>query len=381
VSEAPALPPPLGLLAELTHRCPLRCPYCSNPVDLQRRSAELDTDTWLRVFREAAALGVLQLHLSGGEPTARADIVALTRGAAEAGLYTNLITSGVGVGEEGLAALVEAGLDHLQLSIQDVEPDEADRVAGLPGAHRRKRAFAHAVAGTPLAFTINLVIHRDNVGRVDAMIDEAAALGAGRIEVAHAQYYGWGLANRAALMPGRDAALRARDVVEAARQRLAGSVAIDYVPPDYLGRFPKPCVNGWGRRVVNVAPDGTALPCHAAATIPGLEFWNVRDRALGEIWRFSPAFEAYRGTAWVREPCTSCPRLPVDFGGCRCQAFAITGDARNADPVCSLSPYRDRIDAALAEPKAPLRYREFAARPGREETHGSRAPDLHDLPR
>jgi pyrroloquinoline quinone biosynthesis protein E len=244
-TSRPGLPAPLGLLAELTHRCPLRCPYCSNPTDLQRRSDELDTETWLRVLGEAAGLGIMQLHLSGGEPTARADIADLTRGAAAAGLYTNLITSGVGLGPDKLAALAEAGLDHLQLSIQDVDPVEADRVAGLAGAHRRKRELARAVAGTRLAFTINIVIHRGNIDRVDAMMAEAAELGASRIEVAHAQYYGWGLANRAALMPSREAARQARDAVAAARVRLAGRVAIDYVPPDYLGRYPKPCMNGW----------------------------------------------------------------------------------------------------------------------------------------
>lgn len=355
--------PPLALLAELTHRCPLRCVYCSNPIDLLRRSAELDTATWLRVFREAAALGIMQLHLSGGEPTARADIAELTRGAAEAGLYTNLITSGVGIGPDKLAALVAAGLDHIQLSIQDVDPEEADRIAGLSGAHRRKRELAAAIVATDLAFTVNVVIHRGNIGRVPAMMEEAADLGAGRIEVAHAQYYGWGLANRASLMPSREAARAARGAVEEGRARLAGRVAVDYVPPDYLGRYPKPCMNGWGRRSLNVAPDGAVLPCHAAHTIPGLAFWSVRDRALGDIWENSPAFAAYRGTEWMRAPCTTCPRREVDWGGCRCQAMAIAGDAREADPVCTLSPFRERVDAALDEAPAPFAYREFAREP------------------
>ncbi|HKH34271.1 MAG TPA: radical SAM protein [Beijerinckiaceae bacterium] len=295
MSLLPPLPAPLGLLAELTHRCPLACPYCSNPLDLERRSGELDTATWLRLFEEAAALGVLQLHLSGGEPAARSDLAALVRGASRAGLYTNLITSGI-------------GLD-----------------------------------------SINAVIHRANIDVVEEFVREAAALGARRIEVAHSQYYGWALKNRAALLPSAEQVAETRATVERLRVELQGTIVIDYVAPDYFGRFPKPCMNGWGRQSLNVTPSGRVLPCHAAETIPGLGFWSVRERPLREIWQESPAFNAFRGTGWMREPCASCPRREVDFGGCRCQALALTGDPRNADPVCMHSPARALITAALEE--------------------------------
>lgn len=343
--------PPLGLLAELTHRCPLSCAYCSNPIDLARRSAELDTATWIRVFEQAAGLGVLQLHLSGGEPTARADVLDLTGAARAAGLYTNLITSGIGLGPDRIAALARAGLDHLQLSVQDVLPDEADRMAGLAGSHAAKREVARIAVAAGLALTINAVVHRGNVARIPDLVAEAVALGAGRIEIAHAQYHGWALTNRDALMPTREQVEVARDAVAELRGAHLGRIGIDYVAPDYYARYPKPCMNGWGRRTLNVTPSGWALPCHSAQTIPGLVFWNVRDHSLKEIWEESPAFGAFRGTGWMREPCRSCSRQEIDFGGCRCQALALTGDARNTDPVCTLSPMRDRVVVALSRPE------------------------------
>jgi PqqA peptide cyclase len=360
-----SVPPPLGLLAELTHRCPLACPYCSNPLELERRSGELDTATWLGVFEEAAALGVLQLHLSGGEPAARADLVELTRGAARAGLYTNLITSGIGLDGARLEALAAAGLDHVQLSVQHVRAPEADRIAGYAGAHARKRALAREVARTGLALTINVVIHRANIAVVEELVREAAELGARRIEVAHAQYYGWALKNRAALMPSANEASAARAMVERLRDEIAGAIVIDYVAPDYFGRFPKPCMNGWGRQSLNVSPSGRVLPCHAAETIPGLSFWSVRDHALAEIWQVSPAFNAFRGTAWMREPCASCPRKAIDFGGCRCQALALTGNASNTDPVCSYSPAHALVAAAVEQAQTSpgeFAYRRYPAR-------------------
>ena len=362
----PPLAPPLGLLAELTHRCPLACPYCSNPLDLERRSAELDTATWLRVFDEAAALGVLQLHLSGGEPASRPDLVALVGGAAKAGLYTNLITSGIGLDRARLDGLAAAGLDHVQLSVQHVREDEADRIAGYRGAHAKKRAFAREVAAAGLPLTINAVIHRANIDAVEALVAEAVTLGARRIEVAHAQYYGWGLKNRAALMPTAAQAAAARASVERLREELRGAIVIDYVAADHFGRFPKPCMSGWGRRSLNVNPAGRVLPCHAAETIPGLSFWNVQDRPLKEIWEQSPAFNAFRGTDWMREPCASCARKEIDFGGCRCQALALTGDAANTDPVCVYSPARARIAAAVEEAQggaADLAYRRYQPAP------------------
>ena len=338
LAPAEKLPTPLGLLAELTHRCPLGCPYCSNPLKLDPRADELDTATWARVFREAAALGVLQVHLSGGEPAARRDLVEITAAARAAGLYANLITSAVGLTEKTLDALADAGLDHVQISIQDSLAASADRIAGYDGAFARKRALAAHVVHLKLPLTVNAVIHRANIERVGDLVELALALGAGRVEIAHVQYYGWALENRAALMPTAEQVKRAVGEVEALRERHRGRIVIDAVVPDYHARYPKPCVGGWGRRSLNVTPAGRVLPCHAAETIPGLEFWSVRDHSLADIWASSPAFRAFRGTDWMQEPCASCPRRHEDFGGCRCQAFALTGDARATDPVCHLSP-------------------------------------------
>ena len=334
-----ALPRPLGLLAELTHRCPLGCPYCSNPLALDPRADELDTATWARVLNEAAALGVLQVHLSGGEPASRRDLVEITAAARSAGLYTNLITSGVGVTTQRLAALAEAGLDHVQVSIQDSEEKSADHIAGYDGAYARKRALAAAVVALKLPLTVNAVIHRANIARVENLVALALEMGATRVEIAHVQYYGWALKNRATLMPTRAQVDEAVKAVEELRKRHHGRIVIDAVVPDYHARFPKPCVGGWGRRSLNVTPAGRVLPCHAAESIPGLEFWSVRDHSLEEIWISSPAFTAFRGTAFLPEPCQTCERREIDFGGCRCQAFALTGDARATDPVCQLSPH------------------------------------------
>jgi PqqA peptide cyclase len=339
---------PLGLLAELTHRCPLGCPYCSNPLALDARENELDTATWSRVFREAAQLGVLQVHLSGGEPGARRDLVDITAGAHAAGLYTNLITSAVGITEKRLDALAEAGLDHVQISIQDSDAQSADHIAGYAGAFARKRALAVEVVRHKLLLTVNAVVHRANIDRIAQMVDLALALGASRIEIAHVQYYGWALRNRAALMPSREQVQRAAAAVDKLRSRHHGRIVIDAVVPDYYARYPKPCVGGWGRRSLNVTPAGKVLPCHAAESLPGLQFWNVREHSLADIWANSPAFNAFRGTVWMKEPCASCPRRELDFGGCRCQAFALTGDAGATDPVCHLSPDHVRVEELAA---------------------------------
>lgn len=344
-----ALPRPLGLLAELTHRCPLACPYCSNPLRLDAREDELDTATWARVFREAAALGVLQVHLSGGEPAARRDIVELTAAAHDAGLYTNLITSGIGVTPERFAALSDAGLDHVQVSIQDSEPESADRIAGYRGAFARKNALAAEVIRHGMPLTVNAVMHRANIDHIEAMVDLALALGAGRVEIAHVQYYGWALKNRDRLMPTREQVERAVATVGALRARHHGRIVIDAVVPDYYARLPKACVGGWGRRSLNVTPSGKVLPCHAAETIPGLVFWNVRAHSLADIWQNAPAFNAFRGEDWMQEPCRTCPKRGEDFGGCRCQALALTGDARAADPVCHLSPHHARLAELVLE--------------------------------
>jgi pyrroloquinoline quinone biosynthesis protein E len=346
---------PLGMLAELTHRCPLGCPYCSNPLALDSRQDELDTAAWIRVLEQAGALGVLQLHLSGGEPAARRDLVDITAAARRAGLYTNLITSGVGVDAKRLKQLVEAGLDHVQISIQDSIPAAADKIAGYEGAFARKSALAADVRAHGLPLTVNAVIHRANIDRIADLVALALDMGASRVEIAHVQYYGWALRNRAALMPRRDQVERAVGVVEELRRRHRGAIVIDSVVPDYHARFPKPCVGGWGRRSLNVTPTGKVLPCHAAETIPGLEFWSVRDHSLADIWTSSPAFTAFRGTDYLPEPCKSCDRREIDFGGCRCQAFALTGDARATDPVCHLSPHHAEV-RALAESEEDAAY-------------------------
>ena len=346
-----ALGKPTAMLAELTHRCPLQCPYCSNPIDLARRSDELTTAEWARVFGEAAKLGILQIHLSGGEPTARKDIVDLVKAAFDAGLYTNLITSGVMMEEARLDAVLDAGLDHVQISLEDVEPGENDRIGNYKGGFEKKIALARAVRARQAPLTVNAVIHRHNIGHVNAFIDLALELDAARIEIAHTQYYGWALKNRAALIPTEKQARAAHDLVVRRHEELKGLLVIDAVLPDYYARFPKPCMGGWGRTSLAVAPSGKVMPCHAADSIPGLEFDNVRDKSLTEIWETSSAFTAYRGTGWMEEPCRGCERREVDWGGCRCQAFALAGRAEATDPACSRSDRHAEI-AALASTEA-----------------------------
>jgi pyrroloquinoline quinone biosynthesis protein E len=339
---------PLALLAELTHRCPLRCPYCSNPTALTGPGGELDTATWARVFREAAELGCLQIHLSGGEPTARRDILALVAAASAAGLYTNLITAGVLLDAAKLAALAAAGLDHVQLSVQDAEPGSADRIGGYAGGHARKLAVARLVTAAGLPLTLNAVVHRQNLDRLPALIALALDLGAGRLEVAHVQYYGWALANRDALLPSRDQLEVATETVEAARRALGGRLVIDYVVPDYHAARPKACMGGWGRRFLAVSPSGRVLPCHAAESLPGFDFPDVRQVTLRQAWEESEAFARFRGTGWMPPPCRGCDRAELDWGGCRCQAFALTGDAAATDPACALSPHHALLASAVA---------------------------------
>ena len=338
--------PPVSLLAELTHRCPLQCPYCSNPLELERVAGELDTATWKRVIDEASELGVLQTHFSGGEPTLRRDLPQLVAHAVSTAQYTNLITAGVLLDEPKLDALVEAGLDHLQLSIQDSRAENANRIGGYRNGHAKKLQVAAMVREAGLPLTLNAVVHRQNLDHLGEIIDLAVELGAKRLEVAHVQYYGWALHNRAALMPTREQAEASVELVEAARARLKGTLVIDYVVPDYYARYPKPCMGGWGRQNLNVTPSGKVLPCHAAETIPGLRFDNVRERPLADIWYRSEAFNAFRGTDWMAEPCRSCPRKLVDFGGCRCQAMALAGRAEATDPACSLSPLHEELVAS-----------------------------------
>jgi pyrroloquinoline quinone biosynthesis protein E len=351
--------PPMAMLAELTHRCPLACPYCSNPLELTGRQAEMTAAQWADVFRQAAELGVLQLHLSGGEPAARRDLEQIARAASRAGLYTNLITSGVGLTRKRLEALDAAGLDHVQLSIQGPDAQSADEIGGYRGGFARKMEVAGWIAGIGFPLTLNAVMHRGNLERLDETIALAVDLGARRIEVACVQFHGWAVLNKGALMPSRAQALAARDTVAAARERLKGTLVIDFVPPDHHATYPKPCMGGWGSVGMNVAPDGTVMPCHAAATIPGLTFDRVQDRPLAEIWTESAAFNAYRGDAWMQEPCRSCARKHVDWGGCRCQAMAIAGDPAATDPTCSKSPHNAALRAAAeASLDGAMTYRE-----------------------
>jgi len=339
--------PPLGLLAELTYRCPLHCAYCSNPVNLTHYRDELTTAQCVDVFTQARDLGVLQLHLSGGEPMARHDLLELVTHAHGLGLYLNLVTAALSLTDKTAAQLAAAGLDHVQISVQDADPVSANAIAGVRG-HDRKLAAAKAVKALGLPLTANVVLHRGNLDRIAEIIDLAEAMGADRLELANTQYYGWGLLNRNALMPSRQQLDHAQAVAMEARRRLANKMTIVYIVADYHTDRPKPCMNGWGARQLTVAPNGDVAPCPVASVIPDLNPENVKSRSLKEIWYDSPSFNRFRGTEWMPEPCQSCPQKEVDFGGCRCQAYQLTGDAAATDPVCGLSPNRQLIDDALA---------------------------------
>jgi pyrroloquinoline quinone biosynthesis protein E len=371
-SIAPFAGGPAGLLAELTHRCPLQCPYCSNPLELERSNVELTAAEWGETFRQAAAIGALQLHLSGGEPTARRDLEDILAHAVDAGLYTNLVTSAVLLSRERLQRLAEIGLDHVQVSIQDVVPDSADRISGFQGGVAKKRDVARWTREFGMGLTINAPMHRQNIAHLPQIIDFAVDVDAQRIEIAHIQYYAWAQVNRAALIPTRETFMDTVGVVEEAKKRLAGVLNFDFVIHDHYATRPKACTGGWGRSIMAVTPSGKALPCHAAQTLPGLTFDNVRDTSLADIWRHGAAFNAFRGTDWMKEPCRSCDRREIDFGGCRCQAFAIAGDAAATDPACHLSPEHARFAAyAEVESHAPApefiyrRYGGAAASPAR----------------
>jgi len=341
-------PRPHGLLAELTHRCPLSCPYCSNPLALVPHGDELVTAEWNRLFLEAAALGVVQLGLSGGEPILRPDLVELVAAARAAGLYTNLITSAAGLTPALAGKLKTAGLDVVQVSLQADISELANTIAGA-SVHERKLAGTHAAVAAGLPLGINIVLHRQNIHRLAQMILLAESLGAMRIELASTQFYGWAFKNRTALLPSHDQVRKAAEIAKSESERLRGRIQIVYVPPDYYEKRPKPCLHGWGMRGITVDPAGNVLPCQAAEAIPGLEFDNIRQHDLAWIWRESEAFNRFRGTEWLPEPCHSCDFREIDFGGCRCQAALFTGDAARTDPVCEFSPDRPLLDRALAE--------------------------------
>lgn len=348
-SPSPARPDaPLAMLLELTHRCPLRCAYCSNPLALVGTAQELPTEAWQAALDQAAALGMLQVHFSGGEPMARPDLVTLVQHATERGLYSNLITSGVMLDAPRLAALVAAGLSHLQLSFQDMDEAGAYWVSGYRGGVAKKQAVAEAVLAAGLALTLNFVVTRHNAERLPSMLAYAAALGVGRVEIANTQYYGWGLKNRAALIPSRAQLETMNALVADWRERYKGRMVIDYVIPDYYANRPKACMGGWGQRFINLMPDGTILPCHAAQTLPHLSFPRFPDSSLAAAWYEHPSFAAYRGTDWMPDPCGSCEHKERDWGGCRCQALALAGEASQPDPTCHRSPHHAEV-VALAE--------------------------------
>jgi pyrroloquinoline quinone biosynthesis protein E len=332
-------PRPLGLLAELTHRCPLRCPYCSNPTALS--SEELDTTEWIGALQEAAALGVIHVFFSGGEPLLRPDLHGLVTAAHDAGLYTNLITSAFGLDHERARRLRDCGLDSVQISFQSDEGELADAIAGTQ-AHRRKLEAAAAVVALGLPLTVNVVLHRGNIDRLEEIIALAERLGAQRLELANAQLYGWAFRNRLVLLPTRAQVARAAPRALAARDRLRGTMEVIYVLPDYYGDRPKPCMQGWGQQHLTIDPSGRVLPCPTASCIPGMHFDTVREKSLTWIWSQSEAFTRFRGTEWLPEPCQSCERRDIDFGGCRCQAALLTGDGARTDPACALAP--DRVN-------------------------------------
>ena len=355
---------PYLLLAELTHSCPLHCPYCSNPVEYPS-GRELSTAEWGRVFEEASQLGVLHVGFSGGEPLRRADLAGLVAVAQAAGLYTNLITSAVGLQRQRAAQLRQAGLDSIQISFQSDQETLADQIAGI-SAHALKLQAAKVVRELGFPLTVNVVLHRGNIDRLEQIISLAGNLEAERLELANAQYYGWAFQNRAALLPTRSQIARATEVVAARKKQLLGQMDILFVTPDYYSERPKPCMNGWATRFLTVNPVGDVLPCPTASAIKELRFDNVRARPLAWIWSQSESFNRFRGTEWMPPPCCECPWREIDFGGCRCQAALITGDANATDPACALSPHRQRLAGfveSVQQDSAAIP--SFAADPGR----------------
>ncbi|MFK0173549.1 pyrroloquinoline quinone biosynthesis protein PqqE [Streptomyces sp. NPDC090306] len=346
-------PPPWALLAELTHACPLHCGYCSNPLELARKSTELTAAEWADVFRQAAGLGILHTHLSGGEPLLRTDLEDIVAAAEQAGVYTQLVTSGVGLDRARLARLADAGLRSVQLSVQHSDATASDRIAGRTASFRAKENAAGLVRDAGLPLGVNVVLHRLNLDAVDDLVQLALDWGADRIELANTQFYGWGLLNRDALMPTRDQVEEASKTVDAWRSRLDGAMEIVWVVPDYFDGRPKPCMGGWGAVSLTVTPDGTVLPCPASADLPGLAPDNVREHGLRWIWEESHSFNLYRGTTWMPSPCRTCDLRDTDFGGCRCQAFALTGDAARTDPACALSPDHHKILEQAEGPRNP----------------------------
>lgn len=357
--------PPRWLLAELTYACPLQCPYCSNPVDYAKYPNELSTEDWKRVLTEARKMGAVQLGFSGGEPLTRKDLVELVKHARVLGYYSNLITSGYGMTEEKIIQLKEAGLDHIQVSIQASSQELNDHIAGTK-SFEHKKAVAHLVKKHGYPMVLNVVMHRENIHQMPQILEMAEELGADYVELANAQYYGWAHTNRDLLLPTKEQFQQAEQIAQAFKEKVTGKMKIYYVVPDYYEDRPKACMNGWGTTFLTIAPDGVALPCHSARDLPGLDCPNVNDYSIHEIWHDSKAFNFFRGFEWMKEPCRSCDEKEKDFGGCRCQAYLLTGDMYLADPVCSKSPEHAviqqaidsaKVTASLASDEKPLVFR------------------------
>nr|WP_277346262.1 pyrroloquinoline quinone biosynthesis protein PqqE [Solimonas marina] len=342
----------MWLLAELTYRCPLHCVFCYNPVDYAGQGAELSTDDWKRVLREGRALGAAQLGLSGGEPLLRDDLEAIVREARQLGYYINLLTSGVGLTETRIAALRDAGLDHIQLSFQDSTREMNDFLSSTRTFDLKNRV-AQLIKQYDYPMVLNCVLHRYNIDHVQQILEMAEAMGAEYVELANTQYYSWAYLNREQLMPTREQVERAEAVTDAYREKVKARMRLFFVPPDYHGSRPKKCTNGWGQVFMTVRADGSVLPCHTAGMLPGLEFPNVREHSLAWAWYDSPGFNRFRGTAWMKEPCRSCPEQEKDLGGCRCQAWMMTGDAEAADPVCDRSPHHAQVTDMVAAAGTP----------------------------
>ena len=343
---------PLWLLAEITYKCPLHCVFCYNPVDYTRYGEELSTEDWLRVLRQGRELGATQLGFSGGEPLVRDDLEIMVAEARKLGYYSNLITSGVGLNEKRIAAFKEGGLDHIQLSFQDSTREMNDFLSSTK-TFALKQKVAKLIKQYDYPMVLNCVLHRHNIDHVQQILEMAEAMDAEYVELANTQYYGWAYVNREHLLPTREQLKRAEEVTNKFRERVGGKMRIYFVVPDYYEDRPKPCMKGWGALFLTVTADGLALPCHEARMLPGLEFPNVRDHDLRWIWYDSPGFNAYRGDSWMKEPCRSCPDKVKDFGGCRCQAYMLTGDATNTDPVCGLSPLHHLVTDVVDKAQTP----------------------------
>lgn len=350
--EATTIGPPLWLLAEVTYRCPLHCVYCYNPVDFAKHDAELNTEEWFKVLREARELGSVQCGFSGGEPMLRDDLELLVAEAHRLGYYTNLLTSGVGLNEKRIDALKEAGLDHIQLSFQDSSREMNDFLSSTRTFDLKRRA-ATLIKSRGYPMVMNCTIHRHNIDHIEAILQLADEIEAEYVELANTQYYGWAQVNRDQLLPSREQLARAERITNEWREKHGNRMKLFFVVPDYYENRPKKCMNGWGNIFLTITPDGKALPCHTARMLPGLEFPDVRTSSVREIWYESEGFNRYRGTGWMKEPCVSCPEKEKDYGGCRCQAYMVANDPAAADPVCDKSPFHNRIVEAVDQAQVP----------------------------